>query len=374
MERALARHPRCARRVFTPEEIAYCDAQGAAGRVLRRPVRGPRGRDQGARRLPRASAGRTSAWPASRAAPRRSLLDRQREAPRRRARRRPGPHHLHARADERRRVRGGGDRPMKPVLTPAAGRRAGSRDAGARRPGRGADGAGRPRRWRRRRWTWWAARTGGARSSCAARGTTGGTASWRRGTSRGGGCGVAVVMIEVPEDLREPAATNLARLADTRRALASSPPTALPHELARADVAIDAIFGTGFRGMPEDEWATAIGELNAAGVPVVAVDIPSGVDGTSGAVAGDAVAAELTVTFGAAKTGALLLPGAERAGTAACRRHRVPRRSRADRPVPHRAAGRGRRPAAARGRHAQAGLGRADDRRRLARHDGRRRG
>jgi NAD(P)H-hydrate epimerase len=66
--------------------------------------------------------------------------------------------------------------------------------------------------------------------------------------------------------------------------------------------------------MPEDEWATAIGELNASGVPVVAVDIPSGVDGTSGAVGGDAVAAELTVTFGAAKTGALLLPGAERAG------------------------------------------------------------
>jgi NAD(P)H-hydrate epimerase len=49
-------------------------------------------------------------------------------------------------------------------------------------------------------------------------------------------------------------------------------------------------------------------------VPVVAVDIPSGVDGTSGAVGGDAVAAELTVTFGAAKTGALLLPGGERAG------------------------------------------------------------
>ena len=49
-------------------------------------------------------------------------------------------------------------------------------------------------------------------------------------------------------------------------------------------------------------------------MPVVAVDIPSGVDGTSGAVGGDAVAAELTVTFGAAKTGALLLPGGERAG------------------------------------------------------------
>jgi NAD(P)H-hydrate epimerase len=128
------------------------------------------------------------------------------------------------------------------------------------------------------------------------------------------GMGVAIVMIEVPEDLREPAATNLERLrTETSARILTA--DRLPHELARADIAIDAIFGTGFRGMPEDEWATAIGELNAAAVPVVAVDIPSGVDGTSGAVTGDAVVAELTVTFGAAKTGALLLPGGERAGS-----------------------------------------------------------
>lgn len=128
------------------------------------------------------------------------------------------------------------------------------------------------------------------------------------------GMGVAAVMVEVPEDLREPAASNLERLRGETSARVLNA-DALPHELARADVAIDAIFGTGFRGMPEDEWATAIGELNASGVPVVAVDIPSGIDGTSGAMVGDAVAAELTVTFGAAKTGALLLPGAERAGS-----------------------------------------------------------
>ena len=47
---------------------------------------------------------------------------------------------------------------------------------------------------------------------------------------------------------------------------------------------------------------------------MIAVDIPSGVDGTTGAVDGDAVQAELTVTFGAAKVGVVLLPGAERAG------------------------------------------------------------
>jgi hydroxyethylthiazole kinase-like uncharacterized protein yjeF len=127
------------------------------------------------------------------------------------------------------------------------------------------------------------------------------------------GMRVAVVTIEVPEDLREPAAANLARLRH-ETAVRIKPADVLPRELARADVAVDAIFGTGFRGMPEDEWAAAIAELNASPMPVVAVDIPSGVNGTTGAVDGDAVAAELTVTFGAAKTGAVLLPGAEYAG------------------------------------------------------------
>jgi NAD(P)H-hydrate epimerase len=62
------------------------------------------------------------------------------------------------------------------------------------------------------------------------------------------------------------------------------------------------------------DWASAIDAVNAALVPVVAVDIPSGVDGTSAAVAGPAVRADLMVTFGAAKTGEVLLPGAELAG------------------------------------------------------------
>ena len=66
--------------------------------------------------------------------------------------------------------------------------------------------------------------------------------------------------------------------------------------------------------MPEDEWADAIEALNAGRAPVVAVDIPSGVNGATGAVEGEAVRADLTVTFGAAKVGVVLLPGAERAG------------------------------------------------------------
>jgi NAD(P)H-hydrate epimerase len=129
------------------------------------------------------------------------------------------------------------------------------------------------------------------------------------------GVRVAVITLEPLSDLREPAATNAVRLEEARsvRVLPFSD-IALARELARADVAIDAIFGTGFRGIPEDAWSDAITGLNDALVPIVAVDIPSGVNGSTGAVEGAAIQADLTVTFGAMKAGAALLPGADRAG------------------------------------------------------------
>jgi ADP-dependent NAD(P)H-hydrate dehydratase / NAD(P)H-hydrate epimerase len=125
------------------------------------------------------------------------------------------------------------------------------------------------------------------------------------------GMAVAVVLLEAVAG--EPATTALRRLRDETLTRVVDV-GALERELERADVAVDAIFGTGFHGMPEDPAAVAIAAMNAAAVPVVAVDIPSGVDGTSGAVGGDAVLADLTVTFGAAKTGVVLLPGASHAG------------------------------------------------------------
>ncbi len=129
------------------------------------------------------------------------------------------------------------------------------------------------------------------------------------------GMRTTVLLLERSSELREPAATNARRL-DEVRGIRVMPfeERALVRELARADVAVDAIFGTGFRGMPEDEWAAAIASLNGSGVPVVAVDTPSGVNGATGAVEGESVRAELTITFGAAKLGAVLMPGADRAG------------------------------------------------------------
>jgi NAD(P)H-hydrate epimerase len=129
------------------------------------------------------------------------------------------------------------------------------------------------------------------------------------------GVRVAVVAVGPLKELREPAAMNAARLDEVPavRVRDFSDKT-FERELARADIAIDAIFGTGFRGIPEDEWAEAIAAMNTSPAPVVSVDIPSGVDGTTGSAEGEAVRAELTVTFGAAKLGVVLLPGAELAG------------------------------------------------------------
>src|SRR5438105_15657914 len=52
------------------------------------------------------------------------------------------------------------------------------------------------------------------------------------------------------------------------------------------DVILDALFGTGFSGEPRPEAAALIGRMNAAGTPVVAVDLPSGVDASTGEIAG----------------------------------------------------------------------------------------
>ena len=69
------------------------------------------------------------------------------------------------------------------------------------------------------------------------------------------------------------------------------------------EVLIDGLFGTGFRGEPRREAAALIEEINRAGAPVVAVDLPSGVDADTGEVAGVAVRATATVAMHGPKVG-----------------------------------------------------------------------
>ncbi|CAB4881167.1 unannotated protein [freshwater metagenome] len=84
--------------------------------------------------------------------------------------------------------------------------------------------------------------------------------------------------------------------------------------LAGCTLVVDALLGIGCAGEPRGEVAAAITAIGAAGVPVVACDIPSGVDAASGEVARIAVRARATVTFHAPKPGLLINPGKAHAG------------------------------------------------------------
>ncbi|MFH8488060.1 NAD(P)H-hydrate dehydratase [Streptomyces longisporoflavus] len=84
--------------------------------------------------------------------------------------------------------------------------------------------------------------------------------------------------------------------------------------LRRADLVVDGIVGIGGKGGLRESAAQLVGAVRESGVPVVAVDLPSGVDADSGEVAGEAVRADVTVTFGAYKPGLLIDPGREYAG------------------------------------------------------------
>ena len=81
-----------------------------------------------------------------------------------------------------------------------------------------------------------------------------------------------------------------------------------------ADLVLDGVVGIGGRGGLRPAAAAAVRRAEASGAQIVAVDVPSGVDASSGAVEGGCVRADLTVTFGALKIGLLVDPGASCAG------------------------------------------------------------
>ncbi|MBD8894212.1 NAD(P)H-hydrate dehydratase [Roseibium litorale] len=95
-------------------------------------------------------------------------------------------------------------------------------------------------------------------------------------------------------------------------------PASLKKGLTEADLVIDALFGAGLDRPLEGGMVKLAGMVNAGGVPVLAVDLPSGVNGADGSAGGGAVRAERTVTFFRQKPGHLLFPGRGFCGVVDC--------------------------------------------------------
>jgi NAD(P)H-hydrate epimerase len=131
------------------------------------------------------------------------------------------------------------------------------------------------------------------------------------------GWSVTVVLLARDADVSGDAAVNLDRARRAGVDLVNLDSTAVPALrglLAGADLIVDGLFGTGFRGPAVGLAAKAIEAINGSGRPVLAVDIPSGVQGDTGAVDGLAVRATATVAMGLPKVGLVLAPGAEYTG------------------------------------------------------------
>ncbi|HVL98793.1 MAG TPA: NAD(P)H-hydrate dehydratase [Egibacteraceae bacterium] len=123
------------------------------------------------------------------------------------------------------------------------------------------------------------------------------------------GAAPRVCLVGGAGDLSPDAAEHLARYHAAGGRLVASVGAAL----AGADVGVDCLLGTGASGQPREPYRSAVGELNrsasfSGGMAVVACDVPTGVDADTGAVPGEAVRADLTVSLGAHKRGLHLWP------------------------------------------------------------------
>ncbi len=127
--------------------------------------------------------------------------------------------------------------------------------------------------------------------------------------------GAEVAVLATKDEYKGDPATNLEVLRNLNVRFIA--PDELGAELEASDLVVDALLGTGFSGEVREKEAALIRRINDSAAPVVSVDMPSGVDGSTGEVQGEAIEADLTVCAHAAKVGCVVSPGMEYAGEVA---------------------------------------------------------
>lgn len=128
---------------------------------------------------------------------------------------------------------------------------------------------------------------------------------------------VQVIILANQEEIKGDALLALQQLANQHLYFCTDPTDFICHheqQVLAADLLVDALLGTGLNQELSGIYLEAVQMINRADGAVVAVDIPSGINGTTGKLLGQAVQAELTVTFACAKSGHVLYPGAAYVG------------------------------------------------------------
>jgi ADP-dependent NAD(P)H-hydrate dehydratase / NAD(P)H-hydrate epimerase len=157
--------------------------------------------------------------------------------------------------------------------------------------------------------------TGGRRVlTCCGRGNNGGDGFVASRLLLGEGFDVQTAVFSDRAGVKGDAAAMLRALEETNHSVRFLPESGGASTLGPADLVIDALLGTGISGEVTGLYAEAIRWINGSGVPVLAVDLPSGLNADSGTFRGECIRADRTVTFAELKLGLVFYPGKSLAG------------------------------------------------------------